>query len=160
VPFSIASHPLTPLRYTQGAKGKASWMEWHEPVVHKRTQREHVLAVLKARPGIILSHDCEIDKAKDRPRVLLAPVSKIADLPAPTQVVVLAQGHLALVPLPGLKDLGDCYADLRGITTVLWELVSGNTRLASMTDQARLRLQGYLVAFLLRKKFDGTDLPE
>jgi hypothetical protein len=160
VPFSILVDPLTPLQFADGPKGKPAWMQCEKPVVHKRTQRVHVLAALKPRAGIILSHDCEIDKTKDRPRVMLAPVAKISELPEKTQAVVLEQRHLALVPLPGLKDLGDCFADLRGVTTVPSELVLSNQRLASMTDEARLRLHGYLVAFLLRKRLDGTALPD
>jgi hypothetical protein len=160
VPFSILVDPLTHLQFADGPKGKPAWMECEKPVLHKRTQRMHILSAYKPRAGIILSHDCEIDKAKDRPRVMLAPVAKISDLPAKTQGFVLDQRHLALVPLPNLGDMGDCYADLRGITTAPSELVLTNQRLASMTDEARLRLHGYLVAFLLRKRLDGTALPE
>lgn len=160
VPFSIAVEPLTHLRFAQGKGGKPGWAESEQAVLHKGTQRMHVLAAYRPRPGIILSHDCEIEKAKDRPRVLLAPVCKISELPTAAQVVVQAQGHLALVPLPGLKDVGDCYADLRGMTTVLSELALDKPRIASMTDPARLRLHGYLVAFLLRKRLDGATLPE
>lgn len=158
VPFLIATVPIAYLQYTDGAKGKPCWAETDAPVIQKKTQRMHALGAFVPRNGIILSHDCEIDKAKERPRMLFAPVALISDLPPETQTVVLAQGHLALVPLPDLPSAGMCYADLRAMTTVPSSLIDGHERLASMTDQGRARLHAYLVAFLLRKKLEGADL--
>ena len=158
VPFSLLVEPLTHLRYADGPKKTPAWAENPDPVQHKATQRAHILSAYRPAPGILLTHDCEIDKAKTRPRWLLAPVLLIKDLKPGAQTQVLTQKHLALVPLPGLGALGDCFADLRNMTTIPEVLVKGNERLGSMTDVARLRLEGYLVAFLLRKNVpDGAE---
>jgi hypothetical protein len=158
VPFTAATTPLTFLQYTEIGKGKSGWAETDKPVVQKKTARMHALSAYRPRHGVLLSHDCEIDKARERPRLLFAPVAPIADLPEKTRAIVLAQGHLALAPLPEIPNVGSCYADLRGISTIPTEALSGSTRVASMTDNARLRLGAYMVAFLLRKRLDGTDV--
>jgi hypothetical protein len=151
VPFSILVNPLTHLRYTEIGRGKSGWAETADPVVHKATQRAHALAALKMQLGIILSHDCEIDKPKDRHRILMAPIAPVAELPGDAQAAVLSQRHRALVPVGELRQLGQCFADLRGMTAVPAHLAKGNSRIASMTDGGRARLQGYLVSFLLRR---------
>lgn len=158
VPFSILVDPLTHLRFAEQAKGKRGWAESVEAVLHKTTQRNHALAALKISLGILLSHDCEIDKAKDRHRLLFTPIAPIANLSSPaTQEAVLAQRHRVLVPVGEIQGQGQCYSDLRGITTIPAELVSAEHRVASMTDEGRLRLQGYLVSFLLRRVLPPPD---
>jgi hypothetical protein len=158
VPFSLLTEPLTHLRYADGPKGKPAWMEHDQPVKHKATQRAHVLSAFRPAPGIILSHDCEIDKDKDRPRWLMAPIAKITTLGSSQQEVVMGQRHLALVPLPGVPTLGDCFADLRNMGTVPARLISTSARLCSMSDDGRTRVRDYLATFLLRKDPGGQEI--
>lgn len=158
VPFLTPAVPLTHLQHAEVGKGRPGWAETSSPTFHKRTQRMHALGVYKPRHAILLSHDCEIDKAKDRPRFLLAPIAPIADLPEKTRTNVVDQSHLALAPLPDIPNIGFYYADLRGITSVPYELMANSSRVASMTDTSRRRLGAYLVAFLLRKRLDEESV--
>ena len=124
-----------------------------EPCVDK-DGRTLVLASAGVRAGIVVTHSCELDKDDGKPsrrRVLIAPIARIDTVPEEHQVQILSQANKALLPLPGLPELGDCYADFRIIFPVLREKVDSSRRLASMTPEAELRLQAQLVAFFVRR---------
>jgi hypothetical protein len=152
VHFAAIVAPPVYLRHAQLGKDRHGWDVCTSPVVQKSTQRMHALAWFKSPHGLLLSHDCEIDKHKDNGRLLLAPVAQLTELPEPTRTTVIEQKSYALIPLPELPGLGMCFADLRSMTAVPATLVDASARVASMTEQARARLHAQLVAFLLRKK--------
>jgi hypothetical protein len=152
VPFSMITLPVSYLKYTELAKKRSGWEVCDQPVVQKSTQRMHVLAAFKAKMGVVLSHDCELDKPKDNGRILLAPVAPITDVPEATRTLILEQRTRALIPLPDLGNFGTCFADLRSMTSVPHSLVDSSSRIGSMTDHAVLRLHAQLVSFLLRKQ--------
>ena len=64
------------------------------------------------------------------------------------------QREWAFLPLPDVPELGDYYADLRLIHPVDRRFLRDDSRLASMTDEATLRLQAQLVGFFTRKRLD------
>ena len=54
------------------------------------------------------------------------------------------------MPLPGVPELGDYYADLREMTTVDREAVLLRERAASASEHGRNQIQQHLVLYFLR----------
>jgi len=57
------------------------------------------------------------------------------------------------MPLPGVPQLGDYYADLRCLMWLDRKIVDQNKRIASMSEEGVLRLQAQLIGFFTRKSF-------
>ena len=108
------------------------------------------LAAVWAQPGIVLSHDCEIDKPGRRLRIHVAPVHLASRLDGNAREAIFAQRRPALMPLPEVPQLGDCYADLRQGMPILHGRLKDLNRMASMTEAARGRLWAQLIAFYSR----------
>jgi hypothetical protein len=109
--------------------------------------------------ALIVSHDCEIDKARRVSRILVAPVSPLANV-TDTMVrqAIIEQRRFATMPLPNLPTLGDCYADLRLLMWIDRKLIEdAGKRVASMTDEAVIRLQAQLIGFFTRKDPSGIQ---
>jgi len=104
-------------------------------------------------PGIVLTHSCELDKGNKRVLVQVAPVQGASKLEAPAREAVFSRQRYALLPLPGVPEWGDCYADLRQIATVDSSLIQLEDRLASATESGRRHLQEHLVTYFLRSDF-------
>ncbi len=105
--------------------------------------------------GLVLSHSCEIDKNKDRGRVLVAlvsPIEQVSDVKV--REGILAQKRRAFMPLPDVPGVGTCYADLRQINFVAQNSLSENDRMASISDDGLVRLHAQLVAFFTRVDFN------
>jgi hypothetical protein len=56
--------------------------------------------------------------------------------------------------LPNMPGLGDMVADFRIITNVPRATINNNKRVASMTEEAQLRVQAQLVKFYTRRDLD------
>lgn len=57
-----------------------------------------------------------------------------------------------LVALPGIPDVGHCYADLRNIAHIDRKLLGAKQRRHSMTDFAVLMLRAQLIDYFTRAK--------
>lgn len=152
VPFCIVASPVTHLKFTSLRDNKPGWAENAIAVARKTDQKKYILAHGEVRYGLVLSHDCDLDKPRTNQRVLVAPVGQIAGLEPTLQRTILEQRHLALMPLPALGQLGDSYADLRLIAAVPRETVLDANRVASLTDDGRDRLQVQILKFLFRRE--------
>lgn len=101
--------------------------------------------------GIVLSHDCELDKEKRRGRVHIAMLKEVASLNSDEQEKVLGSYSHSRMVLPDLpKTNRTMYADLRAIVTVDRELLDACGRVASLSDAWVKRLQAQIVAFFTR----------
>lgn len=103
--------------------------------------------------ALIVSHDCEIDKPRRGSRILIAPVSPLANVAdMMVRQAIVEQKRHATMPLPGLPTLGDCYADLRLLMWIDRKLIEdAGKKVASMTEEAVIRLQAQLIGFFTRK---------
>jgi hypothetical protein len=123
-----------------------------------RGQQNHALVAYRLGHGIVISHDCAIDKPNNNNRVPYAPVASLETLDPVTQEAVRRQAHLAAMLLPEIPGIGDAYAELRLISPFPFELVSGLRRIASLTDAARARLHGAIVAFFVLRELPVPPL--
>ena len=107
--------------------------------------------------AIIVSHDCEIEKPRRGTRILIAPASPLTNVTDTNhRQKIMEQKHFALLPLPGIPKLGDCYADFRLLMWVDKKLVEdAGKRIASMTDEAVIRLHAQLIGFFTRRGLPG-----
>jgi len=122
------------------------------PVLRPSDQRKYFLANGDILPGLVISHDCDLDKQRANGKVLLAPIASIQTLEPAMRSTVLDQKHLALLPLPLVPGLGDSYADLRSITPVPRELVLDSERVVSMNPSGVDRLYAQLFKFTMRRE--------
>jgi hypothetical protein len=149
VPFYICDAPIVHLKESTFSKQRKGWEESPKPTLRKKDQRKLLLAYGESAIGLLLSHDCEIDKPNAR-RLLLAPVRDISDLSEELQTAILDQRQHSQLPLPDVPDCGHMYADLRHSTAIPRSLIDVKARLCSMTTEARQRLQMQIVAFYTR----------
>ena len=112
----------------------------------------HLLAKGRIRPTLIVSYDCDIDKQETQrtPRILVAPVLSANTLSPEFWEAVMTQRRRSLLPLPGIPQLEDCYADLRQITHVDKHGVDSAQRIASMSMAGLSRFRVQLIGFLTR----------
>jgi hypothetical protein len=153
LPFCTPSIPVIHLTKTQGKKESIVWTPSTPPTSPPQNQASHGLFAYRIGHGLVVSHDCAIDKPQKNTRILFAPVAPLSNFDLQTQEVVRRQAHLGAMLLPDLPDIGDAYADLRLITPFPHEIVSSLHQVGSLTNAARDRLQQALVAFfVLRQK--------
>jgi hypothetical protein len=124
---------------------KTAWVESSAPTAE--TEFGHLLIKARRFLSIVLTHDCQLDKFKRKPRVQLASVSLVDDLNPEEKTKVMNQASLSLLVLPDVPTLGACYADLRTIITVDRGLIDEPMRIASMTEEAKFRLQNQVIAY-------------
>lgn len=131
--------------------GQEAWLQTEAPAATTATPIS-ALANGKMSAAIVLSHSCELDKKRNGPRVLMAPVKPLGELGLSDEVTaqVLQQQVFALLPLPDVPSIGTLVADLRCTTSVPRAIVDDGTRVASMTTAALRRLAAQLVGFYLR----------
>jgi hypothetical protein len=113
---------------------------------------DHALYKYRITHGVVVLHDCAIDKPSRNARILFAPVIALMGLDSSVQETIRRQGHLTYMLVPDVPGLGDAYVDLRLITPIPMDLIDGATKVASMTDAARDRLQQALIAFLVYRQ--------
>jgi hypothetical protein len=115
--------------------------------------------------GIVLTHDCEIDK---EPRRALVHVALVRPLRAPDVPEEHLDGfrantrHRAFY-LPTNDYLeGENYADLRRMTPLRVDVLLGLTKLASMNEDGRRMLREHIFRFFTRRYLpdDWIDWPE
>ena len=116
----------------------------------------HFLARGRFIAALVLSHSCELDKKERRGRVQVAPVASIGGIDEKNRQAIMAQRRISLMPLPGVPQLGDCYADLRIMSSIDRRLIAEAERVAGMTEGGVQRLQAQLVAFFTRKDLDAA----
>jgi hypothetical protein len=148
LPFSKPLMPLTPLVQGTGKGGKVIWSAGNPPA----NQPNRALYEYRIGHGMVVSHDCAIDKPNAGSRILFAPVASLLVHDVVTQDAVRRQAHLAAMLIPDVPGIGDAYADLRLITPFPYEFVAQITKIASLTDAARDRLQQALIAFFVYRQ--------
>ena len=160
VPGSVLVHPVTFLNPRPAKDGKTLYEPSGAPFSKpgkKGDERQFVLGSGEVAAAVVLSYDCEIDKAeKPGSPILIAPVFTIDSLPKESQIAVLEQRRFSLMPLPDIPQLGTSYADFRLIQAVRRAYLPLESRYASMTAAAVDRLQAQLVAFLTRRIFTAA----
>jgi hypothetical protein len=101
--------------------------------------------------SIVISHSCEIDNKPDRRgRVVVAPIASLAPLEEKVRDNILGGERRAFMPLRGIPNLGDYYADLRN-TSYLDRKIIGD-RMVSMNNDGVAYLQIHVIAFFSRLK--------
>ena len=164
VPGSALVHPLTYLNPRPAKGGQSVYEPSGAPFSKpgkKGDERQFMLGSGEVAGALVLSYDCEIDKAgKPNNPILIAPVFAIGSLPTESQIAVLEQRRFSLMPLPDVPQLGTSYADFRLIQAVRRAYLPLDVRLASMNIDAVDRLQAQLVAFLTRRTFTGRVEPD
>lgn len=99
--------------------------------------------------ALVISHDCEVEKP-DNERVLIAPMRLLSTVVSEKhRANIMGLGNRSYMPLPGVPELGDCYADLRCIGFYNFKKIEIN-RAASMSVDAVVRLQQQLIAYFTR----------
>jgi len=126
--------------------GQTGWRELSEP---QSDDQGFAHLLVRARPyiSIVLTHDCQLDKKKRPTRVQLAATSDIASLSGGERMVVMNQRSLSQLVLPDVPQFGTRYADMHIIFTVDKRLIAEPMRVASMTEDAKIRLQNQLIAY-------------
>ncbi len=148
-PLVMPCWPATFL--ARGTKGSQRvWEVSDTPAPDKEDQQPRFLSRGRFGLCLVVSHDCELDKEKARGRVTIAPIQPIAHLDEKVRQKVMAQEHLAVMPLPGIPSLGDHCVDLRAVSTIDRRFVDGGDRKAGMTDSAKKLLRARLVTLLTR----------
>jgi hypothetical protein len=152
IPFGLPVAPLTHLAKGNGKKNAVIWTPTPPGQPVPAAETDHALFKYRIGHGVVVSHDCAIDKPSRTSRILFAPVVPLTGLPQASQEVIRRQAHLANMLIPDVPALGDAYADLKLITPIPMDLIDAATKVASMTDPARDRLQQALIAFLVDRK--------
>jgi hypothetical protein len=153
VPFCTPQVPVVHLKKSSAKNLSVIWVPGTPPPSPPVGQTNYALFAYRVGHGIIVSHDCELEKPNRTLRVLLAPVAPIEALDSATAAVVRNQAHLARMLLPSVPGLGDAYVDLRQITPMPLDLITERPRVASLTDAARHRLGLALIAFFVKREF-------
>lgn len=153
LPYSVAVSPPTYLRERAFKGGVSAFEKAAGPPTGKENESVPLLAKGRVFHGMVLSHDCEIDKvSRPTARVLVAPVIPLDTMPEELRGVVLRQEKYALMPLPDVPSLWTGYADFRLITSVSRATIDAAGRMASLSETARERLEVQLAAFFVRRE--------
>jgi hypothetical protein len=125
-------------------------------------QREHQAnAIAVRRAGLLLSHDCEIDKNPRRATALIAVVRPLEGVPEQHRDGFRANTrHRAFyLGAPDELDRDEHYADLRLVTTIRRDALEELARLASMNEDGRRMLREQIFRFYTRRFLpdDWTD---
>jgi hypothetical protein len=109
-------------------------------------------AVAARRFGLVLTHDCEIDKDTTRASFLLVQVRPISAVHADDRSgFENYTRHRAFYLPPGDYLPEGHYADLRVITTLRQDLASVLERVASMNEDGRRMLREHIFRFFTRR---------
>ena len=149
-PIAIA---LVPLRHLRSAPLKSGAPGgWSESLEFKSDENGvgHFLYRGKIGPAVVLSHDCEIDKATKNKRITIAPLIPLDRLNADEQVRICSQRSFRAMYVPDVPTIGHHYLDLRNTVQLPVELATSSPRIASMTDDAVIRLRAQLIGFFTR----------
>lgn len=157
LPFAFFRHPLTHLKQIAVRKHPLVWEPSAVPQLSTATQTHYALAGCSISHGVIVSHDCAIDKKSGQSRVLAAPVVDVGTLDSATRQSVRDQRHLSMMYLGEVPMLGEGYADLRLISPITRELIDRGARQASMSNAGRERLGAQLLTFFVDRGANGNE---
>lgn len=150
VPISSLTNPpqfLAGAALGKGVSGKG-WVETPQ-IKTDGDGLGHALARARIGTVIVISHDCEIDK-KDAQPVVVAVLRSTDTLNGAERSKVMTQRSLRAMPLPDVPKLGEHYVDLRFMCSMPKGVLMKCDRVASMTDEAVLRLQAQVLGFVCR----------
>jgi len=146
IPVWVAIPPVVFIQKQTFSGNQTAWVESSNPIADADGFK-HLLARAREVVCIVLTHDCQLDKAKKKVRVQVAVASDVNALSSEERSVVMNQRSLSMLVLPNIPQLGTYYADMRLIFTVDKRLLIESMRIASMTEQAKLRVQNQLIAY-------------
>jgi hypothetical protein len=150
VPFTTLKEPLTHLAKGSANKGDLIWVPTEGADTSAATPK-HCLAHYRVGYGIVVSHDCAIDKPNRTTRFLFAPVHPLDTLSPKVQEQVRAQGHMAYMYLPLIGSMQESCLDLRLVQPIPRDIVASFQRIASLSDEGRERLQSALIVFFVSR---------
>jgi hypothetical protein len=137
-PHLLLKQPPQALRKTT-SRGNKSVYELEElPVPPVSLPSEGVLVPVPCQVtwGILLTHDCEVDK--DRKHRTVAMIRTIpAEMPDNDRAIIKQNQRFPFYYLPPLADIPESYVDFRRISTLSPEIVDSATRFASLSQEAR-----------------------
>lgn len=111
-------------------------------------------AVGARRYGMVISHDCELDKTGSKRYVLVAQVRPLGGVPEDRRDSIrdYDQKRTLFIPPNGFLP-GEQFADLRMLTTLRRdEVVDQLERVASLNEDGRLLLRFQLFRYFARKR--------
>jgi hypothetical protein len=135
--------------------GRTGWIESSESKPDDQGF-SHLLVRARQFISVVLTHDCQLDKQKKRARVQLAATSDIESLSAGDRTIAMNQRSLSQLVLPDVPQLGTRCADMRIIFTVDKNLIAEPMRVASMTEDAKNRLQNQIIAYFADRQRPST----
>jgi hypothetical protein len=144
-PVALVCDPIVHLQKGTGKGNKTIWFESDFSIAGS-DGKGNFLAKGKMVAAMVLSRDCEIDKTRTTSRITVAPIYLLTSIPEAHRLAVLRQDVIAMLPIPECSGISDSsYVDFRSITTIPRSLVSRLKRTASLSDEAKLRLQTQIV---------------
>lgn len=152
LPFCTPAVPVTHLSKGQAKGAAVAWIPSAPPQSAPRHQPSYALVAYRIGCGIVVSHDCAIDKPNKNTRVLCAPIAPITQLDPRTQDSVRQRGNFGLMHLPEVPGIGEAYADFRSITAFRHDILTQVRQVASLTDFGRGQLGDALVGFFVLRQ--------
>lgn len=158
LPHSFVEKPL--LMLTREAGVETILRVSSEPLVGFNDKGgQQIVSVCKRQKGLLLTHDCEIDKAHVS-RWLVCPVVPLVTLSPDTRDRVKRNRIYAMLYLPKYREaLPESFVDFNQITTLSADLVRGTTRLVSLSDVGRKALYAQLIRCLTRWELRSLTCP-
>jgi hypothetical protein len=147
--FALPLHPRTSLVKHVFSGGAPGWKEspsWQTDA----SGFGHCLGRGRVAHALVVTHSCQLDKGERTGRVLLAPISPIASVKEQDRDRIMAGERISFVPLPGIPELGDYYADLRPIMAFDPRAVEKLQRVATMSAQGVVELRDRIATFFMR----------
>jgi len=109
-----------------------------------------IVATCKRSKGILLSHDCEIDKPQVRKR-LICPVVPLSRLRPQNQDRVKRNRIYSMLHLPKYgTSLEESFVDFNSVATIDAEFLRGKNRIVSLSDIGRRALYVQLIRWFSR----------
>jgi hypothetical protein len=124
----------------------------HAPASRRLDRDQPANATEVRRPGIVLTHDCEIDKNHTRASLIVSQVRPLSDVPESDRDGFRDNTrHRAFYLPPGDFLDYESYADLRAITVLRASAFADLERVASMNEDGRRMLREQLFRFYTRR---------
>jgi hypothetical protein len=148
----VDSRPLTAVRRASGSTPTARLFAEDgaaPPGGFKWDEAEYVVGRATLALGIMVTHDCELDKDDHfRTMALIRPWHALA---AEASESIRAGGRLRFFHLPAEHPyLPESYVDFRRLTTVRGRALADDNRVLSMTEHGRAALREAFIAFVTR----------
>ena len=115
----------------------------------KFAEGDQVVAFCQLAFGMVISHDCEIDK--DTKHRLIALIRPLDPLPAQDQQTIREHRNVSDCYLPAYPGIiGESYVDFRRMTTLHPTILQNTERVLSLTEEGLKYLQIQLIRFVTR----------